>query len=159
MMLLVPFQAASDGRFFLLFLLVGRKRDDSEFGETDAYVVLDLPDDRSAAAAAMAVNASGRTSEVVVLLTPEDIDAAAKLSVDYRPPDPDGPAAVAEPRDRLPTSQCEGPPAGPFGSRARRASPFVRDDARSMGIQTVVDRASVIEPPFERVVRIALSPR
>ena len=57
------------------------------FGETDAYVVLDLPDNRSAAAASIAVNAaSGATSEVVVLLTPEDIDAAAKLSVDYRPP-------------------------------------------------------------------------
>ena len=25
-------------------------------------------------------------SEVIVLLTPEDIDVAAKLSVDYRPP-------------------------------------------------------------------------
>ncbi len=57
------------------------------FGETDAYVVLDLPDNQSAAAASMAVNASGgATSEVVVLLTPDEIDAAAKLSVDYRPP-------------------------------------------------------------------------
>jgi hypothetical protein len=35
----------------------------------------------------MAVKTSGgATSEVVVLLTPEDVDAAAKLSVDYRPP-------------------------------------------------------------------------
>lgn len=57
------------------------------FGETDAYVVLDLPDNRSAAAASIAVNAAGgATSEVVVLLTPEDIDAAARLSVDYRAP-------------------------------------------------------------------------
>ncbi|MGO9903326.1 MAG: GYD domain-containing protein [Solirubrobacteraceae bacterium] len=57
------------------------------FGETDAYVVLDLPDNQSAAAASMAVNAAGSaTSEVVVLLTPENIDAAAKLSVDYRAP-------------------------------------------------------------------------
>jgi uncharacterized protein with GYD domain len=57
------------------------------FGDTDAYVVLDLPDNRSAAAASIAVNAAGgATSEVVVLLTPEDVDAAAKLSVDYRPP-------------------------------------------------------------------------
>jgi uncharacterized protein with GYD domain len=57
------------------------------FGDTDAYVVLDLPDNRSAAAASIAVNAAGAaTSEVVVLLTPEDIDAAAKLSVDYRAP-------------------------------------------------------------------------
>ena len=57
------------------------------FGETDAYVVLDIPDNQRAAAASMAVNAAGAaTSEVVVLLTPEDIDAAAKLSVEYRPP-------------------------------------------------------------------------
>lgn len=57
------------------------------FGETDAYVLLDLPDNRSAAAASLAVNAAGgATSEVVVLLTPEDMDEAAKLSVDYRPP-------------------------------------------------------------------------
>jgi uncharacterized protein with GYD domain len=57
------------------------------FGETDAYVVLDLPDNRTAAAASLAVNASGAaSSEVVVLLTTDDIDAAAKMSVDYRPP-------------------------------------------------------------------------
>jgi hypothetical protein len=35
----------------------------------------------------MAVNATGgATSEVVVLLTPDEIGAAAKLSVSYRPP-------------------------------------------------------------------------
>lgn len=57
------------------------------FGETDAYVTLDMPDNRAAAAAAIAVGASGAAgSEVVVLLTPEDVDAAAGLSVDYRPP-------------------------------------------------------------------------
>lgn len=57
------------------------------FGETDAYVVLDLPDNRTAAAASIAVSTAGAaTSEVVVLLAPEDIDAAAKLSVDYQPP-------------------------------------------------------------------------
>ena len=55
------------------------------FGDTDAYVILDLPDNRSAAAASIAVNASGAAaSEVIVLLTPEDIDAAAKLLVDDR---------------------------------------------------------------------------
>lgn len=57
------------------------------FGETDAYVVLDLPDNQTAAAASIAVNSGGgATSEVVVLLTPEEIDAAANMSVDYRPP-------------------------------------------------------------------------
>ncbi len=57
------------------------------FGDTDAYVVLDLPDNRTAAAASIAVNtAGGAASEVVVLLAPEDVDAAAEISVDYRPP-------------------------------------------------------------------------
>jgi uncharacterized protein with GYD domain len=57
------------------------------FGATDAYVVLELPDNTSAAAASIAVNSSGAaTSEVVVLLTAEEIDAAAKLSVNYQPP-------------------------------------------------------------------------
>ena len=57
------------------------------FGETDAYVIVDMPNNQSAAAASIAVNISGgATSEVVVLLTPEDIDSAAELSVDYRAP-------------------------------------------------------------------------
>lgn len=57
------------------------------FGKTDAYVVLELPDNRSAAAASIAVSSTGgATSEVVVLLEPEEIDEAAKMSVDYRPP-------------------------------------------------------------------------
>jgi uncharacterized protein with GYD domain len=57
------------------------------FGDTDVYVVMDLPDNQSAAAASIGVNAAGAAaSEVVVLLTPEDVDAAAKMSVDYRPP-------------------------------------------------------------------------
>jgi uncharacterized protein with GYD domain len=57
------------------------------FGETDVYAVFDLPDNRTAAAVAMAVKAAGgATSEVVVLLTPEDIDAAGKISVAYVPP-------------------------------------------------------------------------
>lgn len=57
------------------------------FGTTDVYVILDVPDNRTAAAASLAVNAAGgATSEVVVLLTPEEIDEAAELSVSYRPP-------------------------------------------------------------------------
>jgi uncharacterized protein with GYD domain len=57
------------------------------FGEPDAYVVVDLPDNESAAAVAIAVNSGGgATVRTAVLLTPEEIDAAAKRSVDYRPP-------------------------------------------------------------------------
>ena len=57
------------------------------FGERDAYVVADLPDNESAAAVALTVNASGGANvKTVVLLTPEEVDAAAKRSVEYQPP-------------------------------------------------------------------------
>ena len=57
------------------------------FGDPDVYTVVDLPDNESAAAVALKVNAAGGASvRTVVLLTPEEVDAAAKRSVDYRPP-------------------------------------------------------------------------
>ena len=57
------------------------------FGDRDAYVIVDLPDNESAAAVALTVNASGgATVKTVVLLTPEEVDAAGKRSVDYQPP-------------------------------------------------------------------------
>ena len=57
------------------------------FGKADAYVTVDLPDNESAAAVALAVNAAGgATTRTVVLLSPEEIDAAAKHSVSYRAP-------------------------------------------------------------------------
>ena len=57
------------------------------FGERDAYVIVDLPDNESATAVALTVNASGGANvKTVVLLTPEEVDAAARRSVDYRPP-------------------------------------------------------------------------
>jgi uncharacterized protein with GYD domain len=57
------------------------------FGDRDAYVIADLPDNKSAAAVAVTVNAAGgATVKTVVLLTPEEVDAAAQRSVEYRPP-------------------------------------------------------------------------
>lgn len=57
------------------------------FGGVDAFVVADLPDDVTAAAMAMAVGASGTSSTTTVkLLTPEDMDKAAKMSIAYKPP-------------------------------------------------------------------------
>lgn len=57
------------------------------FGDADAYVTVDLPDNTSAAAAALAVGASGMVEiSTIVLLTPEEIDRAAATSVDYSPP-------------------------------------------------------------------------
>ena len=57
------------------------------FGDSDAYVICDLPDNESAAAVALTVNAAGgATVKTTVLLTPEEVDSAAQKSVDYRPP-------------------------------------------------------------------------
>jgi uncharacterized protein with GYD domain len=57
------------------------------FGDRDAYVVVDLPDNEAAAAVALTVNAAGgATVKTTVLPTPEEVDAAAKRSVEYRAP-------------------------------------------------------------------------
>jgi uncharacterized protein with GYD domain len=57
------------------------------FGEDDVVVIADLPDHVSAAAIGITVGASGAaTTKTTVLLTPEEIDAASKKSVSYRPP-------------------------------------------------------------------------
>jgi uncharacterized protein with GYD domain len=56
------------------------------FGGADAYVIADLPDNEAAIAVALAVNQSGRASvETIVLLTPEQVDAARGRSVNFRP--------------------------------------------------------------------------
>jgi uncharacterized protein with GYD domain len=57
------------------------------FGESDAYVVVELPDNVAAAALGMAVSATGMAStRTVVLLTPEEIDRAARTETHYQPP-------------------------------------------------------------------------
>lgn len=57
------------------------------FGGVDAYVVVDLPNDEAAAAAAFTVGASAGTEvRTVKLLTVEEADAAIGRSVAYRPP-------------------------------------------------------------------------
>ena len=57
------------------------------FGDTDLFVIADVPDNVTAAALSLIVNAAGTaTARVTVLLTPEEIDAAAKKTATYRPP-------------------------------------------------------------------------
>ena len=57
------------------------------FGEADVYLIADMPDNVSVAAASMAINASGAVRiKTTVLLTPEEIDKAVKKSVSYQPP-------------------------------------------------------------------------
>lgn len=57
------------------------------FGDTDAFVVADVPDAASASAIALTVSASGgATAQTTVLLTPEEVDTAAKKSPMYSAP-------------------------------------------------------------------------
>ncbi len=57
------------------------------FGDADAYVIVDMPDNAAAASLALQVAASGMVAiRTVVLLTPEEIDRAAQAPNAYRPP-------------------------------------------------------------------------
>jgi len=57
------------------------------FGDTDLFIIADVPDNVTAAALSLTVNAAGAaTSRITVLLTPEEIDAAAKKTPIYRVP-------------------------------------------------------------------------
>jgi uncharacterized protein with GYD domain len=56
------------------------------FGETDAYITVDGTDNVGAAALNLAVSAGAARVKTVVLLAPEEIDAAAKQGVSFRPP-------------------------------------------------------------------------
>ena len=57
------------------------------FGDVDAFVICDMPDDEAAAAAAFTVGANASTQVTTIkLLTVEEADAAIGRSVAYRPP-------------------------------------------------------------------------
>jgi uncharacterized protein with GYD domain len=57
------------------------------FGDNDVYVISDLPDNVSQAAVMLTVNASGAAkAKTTVLLTPEEVDQATQITVNYRPP-------------------------------------------------------------------------
>lgn len=57
------------------------------FGQTDVFIVADLPDAVSAAAVSLTVNGSGGAKVTTIpLMLPEEMDAATKKSVQYRAP-------------------------------------------------------------------------
>ena len=57
------------------------------FGDDDVFVIVDMPDSVSVAATSLVVKASGAVAlKVTVLITPEEMDQATKMTVDYRPP-------------------------------------------------------------------------
>jgi uncharacterized protein with GYD domain len=58
------------------------------FGEDDAYVICDLPDNKAAATLAMTVSSSGRVAITTVpLITVDEVDAIASgTRLEYSPP-------------------------------------------------------------------------
>jgi uncharacterized protein with GYD domain len=57
------------------------------FGDTDAFVIAELPDNAAAAALSFAVGESGAAAtQTVVLLTPDEVDQGSRKTVQYRPP-------------------------------------------------------------------------
>ena len=57
------------------------------FGEDDVYLIADGPDNATSAAMSLTISASGAVrTKTIVLLTPEEMDQAAKKTVKYRPP-------------------------------------------------------------------------
>jgi uncharacterized protein with GYD domain len=57
------------------------------FGQTDAIVIADMPDNVSAVALCLAVTESGAAeTSTIPLFSAEDMDAACKKSVGYRAP-------------------------------------------------------------------------
>jgi uncharacterized protein with GYD domain len=57
------------------------------YGDVDVYAIVDVPQATDGLAMGLAVNASGAVNLTTTpLITPEEIDAAAKKSVAYRAP-------------------------------------------------------------------------
>ncbi len=57
------------------------------FGATDVYLIVDVPDNASMAALALAISASGAVKvTTTVLLTPAELDEASRKTPAYRPP-------------------------------------------------------------------------
>jgi uncharacterized protein with GYD domain len=57
------------------------------FGDTDAYVIADLPNDTVAAAISLAVASSGTAAtDTVKLITPSELDEARAMQTGYVPP-------------------------------------------------------------------------
>ncbi|TFV58145.1 GYD domain-containing protein [Geodermatophilus sp. DF01-2] len=59
---------------------------DFALGDADVYAVVDLPDAAAAAALSLSISAGGVAAvRTVVLVTPEEVDRAARLHPDYGP--------------------------------------------------------------------------
>jgi uncharacterized protein with GYD domain len=53
------------------------------FGENDAYVITDGPDNATAAAISLAITTGAVRTKTIVLLSPEELDQAVKIPVGF----------------------------------------------------------------------------
>ena len=57
------------------------------FGDTDVYVIGEVPDSATATAVSLNINSTGLVStSTTILINAEEVDKATKISVSYRPP-------------------------------------------------------------------------
>jgi len=57
------------------------------YGDDDAVIIADLPDATSGVALSLTVNATGAVRLTTIpLITPEEIDAASKKTIEYKAP-------------------------------------------------------------------------
>jgi uncharacterized protein with GYD domain len=57
------------------------------FGDTDAFIIADIPNNVTASALLLTVNSTGAVAcKTTVLITPEEVDEAVKMTPSYRPP-------------------------------------------------------------------------
>ncbi|MBB3082903.1 GYD domain-containing protein [Geodermatophilus sabuli] len=60
---------------------------DFAFGTDDVYAIVDLPDQKTAAAVSLTINASGvAATRTIVLMTPEEVDRVGQVHANYQPP-------------------------------------------------------------------------
>jgi uncharacterized protein with GYD domain len=56
------------------------------YGGDDFFIIADMPDNVTTSAVSLAVNATGAVSlKTIVLIAPEEVDAAVKKRISYRP--------------------------------------------------------------------------
>ena len=55
------------------------------FGDNDAYVISEGPDNATAAAISLAITTGAIRTKTIVLLTPEEVDQAVRIPIDYQP--------------------------------------------------------------------------
>ena len=122
------------------------------FGDVDCFVIVDLPDNVSAAALSLAVNESGMiASKAIVLLTPEEMDQAGKKKVHFRAPGKKSPSLT---RFQRAGASCYGGALQAPVAQLDRVSVFETEGWRFEPVrarqQIPIEITNVLDVPTER---------